>query len=142
MKIKSPLCITSRLMPGVEIGGDTDSFGTISIEYAYVASDGRQRYRWFIDLHRPCEAALKGDKLASGVGGGTLQEGLESLLGFLGAFAEAVAYQEKHGDQDSYNENVDLFSSELDDWAVANSGEITMLANELEEHPGEFIIET
>lgn len=135
MTIYSPLCITSRLLPGVEIGG-----ATISIEYAHITSDGRQAYRWFIDNGNGHRQDFQGDKLCSGVGGGSLQEGLESLLGFLGAFAEAIAYQERICAGEPV-ENSDLFPAMLGEWATANANEISMLACELEEKPGEFIIE-
>ena len=145
MEIKSPLCITSRLLPGVEIGG-----ATISIEYAHVTSTGQQVYRWFVDLDCPVMQAryygakqtyrqvFQGKDLHSGAGGGSLQEGLESLLGFLGAFAEAIAYQERSGQE---SENANLFPAGLADWAAENADEIAVLVCELEEHPVELIVE-
>ena len=146
MEIKQPLCITSRLLPGVEIGG-----ATISIEYAHVTLTGQQAYRWFIDnIECPVMQAgyygvkqnyrqdFQGDDLRSGVGGGSLQEGLASLFSFLGAFAEAHAYQDRVGQE---CENADLFPHGLKEWAVANADEISMLVCELEENPGEYIIE-
>ncbi len=144
MRIKPPLTITSRLKPGVKIG-----VGTISIEYACSSSgrpgkiihpNSRQVYRWFIDLPLPQarwgvrsdnNGEFQGDDLVSGVGGGTLQEGLESLLGFLGAFADC--------DPDSGESK--LFPAGLTDWAVANADEFAVLEFELQEHPGEFIVE-
>ena len=132
MQIKQPLGITSRLMPGVRIGN-----AEISIEYAHVTSDGRQAYRWFIDLPNGGRE-FQSEDLCSGVGGGTLQEGLESLLGFLGAFTEAIAYQERSGQE---SENADLFPAGLAEWAIENADEISSLEYELEEGPGEFIAE-
>jgi len=130
MKILDPLCITSRLLPGVRIGE-----AEISIEYAHRLSDYRQRYRWFIDLPND-GGEFQGDDLQSGVGEGSLQEGLTALLVFLGAFAESLLYCEgKEGD------NCHLFPAGLKDWAMANSDEIGMLAYELEESPEKFIVE-
>ena len=131
MEISSPLCITSRLLPGCRIGD-----AEISIEYAHFTLDGRQAYRYFIDLG---EYAYQKNDLASGVGGGTLQESLESLLGFLGAFAEAIAYRDPTGKTGSDNE--DLFPVMLGEWATANADEIAMMEIKLREHPNKLIIE-
>ena len=130
MEISSPLCITSRLLPGCRIGD-----AELSIEYAYVTSDGRQCYCWYIDNADPEENWHSTD-LQSGIGGGTLQEGLESLLSFLGAFAEAN-YQ--NCEQDS--ENANLFPVGLAEWAVQNQDAISEMELELQEHPNELIIE-
>ena len=136
MKIFPPLCITSRLLPGVEIGE-----ATISIEYVDGDSRYRQAYRWFIDFQEVDKRNAEGKDLESSVVDGTLQEGLESLLGFLGAFAEEWRYKLADGADDCIRDNCNLFPDGLVDWAVANTDEITMLQCELEEHPGEFIVE-
>lgn len=81
---------------------------------------------------------FQGDKLCSGVGGGSLQEGLESLLCFLGTFAEALDYQEGFGQSP---ENSNLFPAALGEWAKENSDEFASLEAELIEHPGEYIQE-
>ena len=130
MEIKQPLCITSRLLPGVRIGK-----ATISIEYAEPTL-GRQYYRWFIDLDGQ---EFTGNELASGAGGGTLQEGLESLLCFLGAFAEACSND--YPDCGLESENTNLFPRGLAFWAVENQDAISTLECKLQEHPGELIIE-
>ena len=133
MIIYPPLCITSRLLAGVQIGG-----ATVSIEYARTTSDSRQAYRWFVDSGNGHRQDFQGDDLCSGVGGGSLQEGLESLLGFLGAFAEAIAYEERSGQE---SENADLFPAMLGEWATTNADEITMLEQELMEEPNQLITE-
>jgi hypothetical protein len=134
MTIHPPLCITSRLLPGVRIG---DAW--ISIEYAdWPGEDGRQRYTWYIENGSQSGESYESDDLQSGAGGGTLQEGLESLLGFLGAFASAIAFREREGKE---AENADLFPADLAEWAVENADEITMLECELLENPGELIVE-
>ena len=128
MIAKSPIEITSRLLFGVRIG-QTE----ISITYATLSGDnGRERYRYYIDG----EVSYTSDDLQSGCGGGNLQEGLTSLLGFLGACADAYAYNMRIG---ASSENIDLFPPDVAAWAYSNSDEISMLAMELEE--GEYIRE-
>jgi len=140
MEISSPLCITSRLLPGCRIGG-----AELSIKYCYGinARDDRQYYHWRIDIYNSPSLGLlrefKGDKLCSGVGGGTLQEGLESLLGFLSAFGEACEYQNQTGEQEV--ENAHLFPVGLAEWAIQNRDAITMMEVELQEHPDKLIVE-
>ncbi len=132
MQIKQPLDITSRLLPGVEIGG-----ATISIEYAHVTRDRRQAYRWFIDLPNG-DKEFQSEDLCSGAGVGTLQEGLESLLGFLSAFAEACQYDDP---SDFSQPEECLFPAGLAEWAVANADEFSVLECQLQEGPGEYIVE-
>lgn len=122
MTLNSPVQITSRLLAGVQIG-DTE----ISIGYAGETSDGRTRYEYYIDSEAFNHHAKD---LKSGCGGGSLQEGLESLLSFLGAAAESWRYSGKDG------ENSDLFPEAVCEWAAQNSDEISMLAIELEETEG------
>jgi len=131
MKIYPPLCITSRLLPGARIGE-----AEISIEYAHVTPTGQQCYHWFIDLKNSWHC--KNTDLHSAAGGGTLQEGLESLLGFLGAFAEAIQYEKRTGEK---CEESDLFPVGLTDWAIANVEEITMLECTLMDKRDELIVE-
>lgn len=146
MEIRQPLCITSRLLPGVEIGG-----AEISIEYFGVMPNNRQAYRWFIDnvecpvmqagyygVKQTYRKDFQGDKLFAGSGWRTLQEGMESLLGFLAAFAEAIGHGDRTGEE---TENMNLFPVGLEDWAVENADEIGALECELQEHPGELIVE-
>lgn len=128
MILKSPVFITSRLLPGVKIGD-----ATISIEYFNRTQSDQQCYRYYIDLNGHEEV---NEDLYSGADGGTLQEGLESLLGFLGAFAEAVAYEKCTGTE---AENADLFSIEMADWVIENVDEISMLECMLQEK--ELILE-
>jgi len=147
MEISSPLCITSRLLPGCRIGG-----AEISIEYAghsedIEASKLRQRYRWYIDLglkwvqelNMASTREFSGDGFYSGRGGGTLQEGLESLLGYLGAFAGAYEYQKLSGEEEVYGAH--LFPAELAEWAIENADAITALELELREHSNKLIVE-
>jgi len=132
MEISSPLCITSRLLPGCRIGE-----AEVSIEYAGATPDSRQRYHWHIDLSNG-GGEFEGDKLCSGVGEGSLQEGLESLLCFLGAFASAC--NTKNWKRKDF-ENAQLFPPDLAKWATAHADEIAMMKTELEEHPDKLIVE-
>ncbi len=121
MLLKDPVQITPSLLSGVKIG---DAY--VSIRYAdRDGRNGRTRYRWEIVL--PDGREFSGDDLQSGCQGGDLRGGLESLLCFLGAFAEAQRYPG--------SENVDLFPTELADWAQANADEFSMLESEITETP-------
>lgn len=131
MEISSPLRITSRLLPGCRIGG-----AEISIEYSRLLNPRcNQRYHWFIDTQ---DGEFEGNDLYSGAGGGCLQEGLESLLGFLGAFAEAHLYQNQTGRE---SENADFFPVELADWAMQNADKISMMELDLQENRKQLIVE-
>jgi hypothetical protein len=125
LMLHAPAIITARLLPGVKVG-DT----TISIKIDGQESDGRTRYRYYIDGPN---WSYSNDDIRSGCQGGSLQEGLSSLLSFLAAFAEAVWYKERTG---GYSENAQLFPKRLQSWAVENSDELSMLSIELEETPG------
>ena len=115
MEIHPPLCVTSRLLPGARIGG-----AEISIDYAYIVNN-RQHFQWNIDLNGQY---FSGSDLRSGVGGDMLQEGLETLLSFLGAFAKRIAYEERTGEK---CEGPDLFPLGLAEWAAENADEISIL---------------
>jgi hypothetical protein len=131
MEIRSPLIITSRLMPGAQVGN-----GTLSIEYSpRQPPSGRTRYRYFIDVGKRTH---KASDLQSGVGGGTLQEGLRSLLSFLGAAAESYGYEMRTGRK---GENSDIFPKWVSEWAYENDDDLSMLALELEEKPDKLIVE-
>jgi hypothetical protein len=116
MTILPPLCITSRLCAGARFG-DSE----ISIEFAGETKSGRIRYRYWIDApgfeYSACD-------ITSGVGGGSLQDGLKALLDFLSAAMESREYRESTGRK---CENEDLFPPEVVDWACQNSGEIEFL---------------
>lgn len=131
MIINEPCVITSRLLPGVRVGQGEDA-GEVSIEYAKRdGRDGRARYQWHIDI---AAGEFSGDDLQSGCGGGSLQEGLESLLSFLGAAAESCRYKGMEG------ENANLFPQPVVEWACQNSDELGTLACELEEKRGEVLV--
>jgi hypothetical protein len=124
MIVRKPLCITPRLMPGLEIGG-----GWVSIAYAHRSGrEGRTRYRYAIEL--PDATEHEGDDLQSGCRGGNLQEGLESLLSFLMTCAESYAYRLRTG---RAGDNIDLFPEAVAEWAYEHSDELSTLAHEMAE---------
>ena len=128
MILHPPLIITSRLLPGLKIG---DTF--ISLGYGSRSADNRMVYAVWIDLPDGTEHAIA--DLRSGCGGGSIQDGLANLLGFLGAAAESRQYRERTGRE---GENEHLFAPAIVEWASENSDEISMLACELEE--GESLV--
>lgn len=122
MILHPPFIITPRLLPGVKIGT-----AFVSIEFAKETADGRTRYRYHIDTDG---FEHTGSDLKSGVGVGSLQSGMESLLSFLGAAAEAARYKMSTGQQ---SENYDLFPEQVVQWAYNHQDEIQMLEIEIEE---------
>lgn len=119
MTLHSPFIITARLLPGVRVGN-----GFLSIEYAGQTDDGRTRYRYSIDYGDKEHTA---QDLKSGIGGGSLQEGMGSLLSFLGAAIESYCHDGMKG------ENSDLFPESVLRWASEFSDDISMLQIEIEE---------
>lgn len=122
MKLSHPFMISSRLMAAVQCGE-----ATISLGYSRRAgSEGRTRYEWYIDAPG---IEAHGDDLQSGCQGGSIREGMESLLSFLSACGEALNYSDRTGHE---SENADLFPRDVAEWAAANSDELSMLALEVE----------
>lgn len=124
MKLTSPVIITARLLPGVRIG---DAF--VSITFGK-EREGRVQYLSYIDMADGKEYEITDHY--SGVGGGSLQEGLSSLLSFLTAAAEAYSHKMRTGHA---SDNIDIFPVWITKWAYQHSDEIDMLAFELEETP-------
>jgi len=121
-----PVAISPRLHPGVHVGG-----AWVSICYAdRPGDDGRVRYRWHIDID---VQEYTGDDLQSGCQGGSLQDGLESLLSFLSAYAEAIDYQQRTQRE---SDNAGLFPEGLEQWASENAEELAMLEWTLSDNPG------
>ena len=121
MKIYSPCCITSRLLPGIRIGGVEMSIDIVGSDH-----DGRDIYRLYFDGP---DFEIEDDNLRSGCQDGSLQDGLCSAISFLGAFAESWQYSPDGG-----GENCDLFDLRLKDWATENSDELSMIAYDIEEN--------
>lgn len=124
--LRPPIQIAPNLAAGVRVGQ-----WWITVEYADRPGDeGRTRYRWTIFSGN---VEFTGDDLQSGCGGGTLTEGLESLLSFLGACAESIRYGRYAGEP---GENADLFPPEVGEIADQHSDEISMLESEIQEQEG------
>jgi len=121
VELRKPFFISSRLLPAVKVGD-----ATISIEYAGNEPDGRVRYRYYLDFADGTEHV--GEDLKSGVFGGTLKQGMESLLSFLEACAESR--NPRHGEP---GENADLFPDRVGEWAYQNDGEIASVRLWVEE---------
>lgn len=126
MRLQAPVIITARLMAGVKVGDDA----FISIEYAGNDRDGRNIYRYYIDAPSANFSVVNND--IKGWGG--LQEGLESLLSFLGAAAESYDYAKRMGKELSDTENGELFPANVTEWAYMNDSELSQLRLELEEN--------
>lgn len=120
--IHPPCIITSRLLPGVKIGD-----ATLSIAVGARDNEGRTRYEWYLDL--PGGREFSGDDLRSGCQGGDWLDGLTSLLGFLSACGESVAYGRRTGEP---GDNADLFPPEVAEWCDANSDELAIVSCELD----------
>lgn len=118
MTLKHPFFISSRLLPAVRVGEDT-----VSIEFGKQSPDGRIHYRVHIDFVDGTE--FVDESLRSGVGGGSLRDGMSSYLSFLGAAAES--YRNGSG------ENSDLFPPHVVEWAHQHNGEISVVQFEIEE---------
>lgn len=128
MKLNSPFVITSRLLPGLHFR-DGEKLSEISITFDGTTGDGRARYRYYIDAPGLEHTA---NDLKSGCGGGSLQEGMESLLSFLSACVESRNYSRRTGRD---GENSDLFPDHVAQWAANHSSEIEMAHFEISEAP-------
>ncbi len=130
MKLSSPFTIGSRLLPCVVVGG-----AAISLDHDGITSDGRDRYRWYIDLADGSE--FSENDLKSGVQGCTTQEMFGTLLAFLGAAAESYRYFISTG---RAGENMDLFPPPVVEWAASCADELSIAELEIEENRLEMAI--
>lgn len=120
IELKEPFFISSRLIPSVRVGETV-----IGIDYSKICPDGRVQYRYFVDF--PNGTTHVGEDLKSGVNGGTLREGMESLLSFLSACGGATRYG---------GENADLFPRKVAEWCYQNHSEIESVRLWIEEIEG------
>jgi hypothetical protein len=131
MQLTYPAIITPRLLAGVQIDN-----AFISIDYsAREGREGRTRYQFHIDIaddENGQRVEHSDDDLQSGCQGGSLREGLESLLSFLSACGESVNHATRTG---RAGENADLFPPAIAEWAAQHSDEIAIAALEVEETP-------
>lgn len=125
MQLQAPCFITSRLRAGIKCGSLT-----ISIAINDKELDGRVNYRYWIDSDDGQE--FYGEDLSSGCQGGTLQDGLESLLSFMVSAAESYAYAMRRDRVEALETSFPTWLAEL---CYVNSGELQMAACDLEETP-------
>jgi hypothetical protein len=125
MLLKNPVIITPRLLPGVKVG---DAF--LSIEYDGITRDNRDRYKIYLDAPN---LTHEDSELQSGCGGGTLQDGLANLLGFMFACGESVQWGKRTGKLEG---NADLYPPDVAAWCADNASELSMLCEELSEKEG------
>lgn len=124
LTLRAPVMICPNLMAGVQIGD-----GYVTIEYSNRhGSEHRTRYRYVILA--PGIEDVEGDDLQSGNHRADLRGGLESLLDFLGAFAEAS----RPGREKYKGDNSDLFPKRLAEWAYRHSDELALARLEVEEN--------
>lgn len=114
----------------IEIGGviitvcghDRDYEGRTCYEYSMAFPEGYS----YTDKHGETAFIDRGyvyrsRDMKSGCQGGTEREGLETLMGFLGAAAEAYSYTMRTGRE---SDNADLFPAFITEWAYQNDSEI------------------
>lgn len=105
--------------------------------------EGRTKYEFIIDIPPETGPPEVGNRsreftvsdIRSGCQGGSLQDGFECILSFLGASAESYRYRRGDWSQITEDDNATLFERELVEWAYQNSDEISMLELELTETP-------
>lgn len=132
MQLQSPFVIGPRLLPSLVIDD-----GTLSLEYVRTDRDGRDVYRWYVDI--PAGEFSAAD-IRSGCQGGSVQEMFRSLLSFLSAAGESLRYCEGQRREPDDDDNASMFPRPVTEWARYNSDELGMLAIEIDETP-DLIVE-
>ncbi len=128
MLLHSPFVIGSRLLPALRIGG-----AELSLEWERTSHDGRDVFRWTIDLDG---AEYSAADLKSGCQGCSTQQMFGTFLAFLSACGEGVNYQSRTGRE---SDNADLFPPSVAEWAAAHTDELSLLCCELEESSAALI---
>lgn len=118
MKIKSPLFISSRLLPAVKVAG-----AEIALEFL----PGRA-CRWFVDLPSGEEFSGADFRRPACCAGDTAENAcdaaFEAFLSFMSAAGESFNYAERRGEDGMSGENSDLFPRPVTEFCAANSDEI------------------
>ena len=121
MQLTSPLAISARLLPAVQIGNGWLSWdaskGTAHLDtptFEHTVSDFRVGPQHMVGDDDHIRACLGG------------------LCSFLGACAESRAYAVHMGGDEMDGENAKLFPPEVGEWAEQFSDEIGMIGCELE----------
>jgi len=132
MKLHEPFIIPPRLLPGVRVG--KNSF--ISIEFNGLTNSGRTRYKYHIDCNSNSDDKkiihFTRNDLKSGCQGGSLVDGMESLLSFLGAAVDSYRHN-RYQYSDDPDDNCSLFPKHIVEWAYQNVEEISYLLFEIED---------
>lgn len=128
MKLHHPFIITSRLAPGLSVGGASISF---------------ERGQFVIDLpdgaeHVVTDFRFPQGRIAGDTDGDVLADGFAAILSFLSACAESRQYATRTGRP---GENADLFPENVGEWAESCSDELGMLSCEIEESEESLIEE-
>lgn len=126
MLLHSPVFISPRLMPAVQIGEDT-----LSVDLSGYRN-GRSVFTLYIDFADGAEYSCS--DLSSPRE--SLQEALSSYLSFLSACGEGYRYQMSGRE----SENADLFPPHIAEWAYQHNDEIGMMQLEMEEN-GRIVID-
>lgn len=121
MNLHAPLCITSRLRPGLRIADAEISICIIDYDHA----SGRWQWAYYINY------ALGQEHYGDDLSGHTCDphEMMGTLLVFLEACAEAYAYTQRTGRE---SDNADLFPPAIAEWAYLHSDDLAMARMELE----------
>lgn len=133
MKLHPPFKIGSRLLPCLDIGG-----AEVSLEHVKTNAEGRDVYRWYVDLprtgrnQRRARREFSAADLKTGCQRGGYQEMFGALLAFLGAAADSLAWCERQGRKIGPDDNASMFPLPVVRWAAENSDTIEMLREEIE----------
>lgn len=120
LQLSYPMVTSSRLLPGCRVGSVE-----LSLEHTgRYDRDGKAIWRWFVD--GPGIEASGSDLY----GHGSHRAMLASLVSFLSACGEAIAYEERTSRK---SDNSDLFPADVGQWCRNNLDELSILACELEE---------
>lgn len=124
LTLRPPMHISARLMAAIRVGHST----TIHITPVRRDTDDRVIWRYIIedDDHQVLDDATD---LRSGTGDDVdPNKAMTTLLGYLGAAAEA--YRHTMSGQDS--DNTDLFPPNVTEWAYQHDDQLAALAHELQ----------
>lgn len=123
MELKYPVIITSRFLPGVQIGN------------SFISIDTDDSYYLDLEMENGKRLEYKGNDLRRGMGQDT-QSALSALLSFMSACGESFAYGMRTTGNPRDGENTDLFPLSVAAWCYQNEDELSMLSIELEEIEG------
>lgn len=121
-EVRAPLFISSRLMAALRL----EDGSQIHLSASHRDSDGRVVYEWIIDDPDGRTVATGTDLRSGCYAEVNYTDTMGSLLSFLGACAESLAYGPE-------GENADLFPVSAHAWITDHAEELDYLAYELGE---------